>query len=49
MATQDKTIKINNTKAKIDKTQENSKCRMCRKAEKSVNHVLSEYSKLAQK
>ena len=36
-------------KAKIDKTQENSKCRMCRKAEDSVNHKLSECSKLAQK
>ena len=35
-------------KAKINKTQENSKCRMCGKSEESVNHVLSESSKLSQ-
>ena len=34
---------------KIDRTQENSKCRMCGKAEEIVNHVLSECNKLAQK
>ena len=34
---------------KIDKTLENSKCKMCEKTEESVNHVLNEYSKLAQK
>ena len=30
-------------------TQENSKCRICGKAELSVNHVLSECSKLAKR
>ena len=49
MAAQEQAIRTNNLKAKIDKTQENSKCRMCGKAEESVNHVLSECSKLAQK
>ena len=49
MAGQKQAIRTNNTKAKIDKTQENSKCRMCGKAEQRVNHVLSECSKLAQK
>ena len=49
MAAQEQAIRTNNIKAKIDKTQENSKCRMCGKAEESVNHVLSECSKLAQK
>ena len=49
MATQEQAIRTNIIKAKIDKTQENSKCRMCGKAEESVNHVLSECSKLAQK
>ena len=49
MAAQKQAIRTNNTKAKIDKTQENSKCRMCGKAEQRVNHVLSECSKLAQK
>ena len=49
MAAQEQAIRTNHTKAKIDKTQENSKCRMCGKAEERVNHVLSECSKLAQK
>ena len=49
MSTQDQVIRTNNIKAKIDKTQENGKCRMCGKAEDSVNHALSEFSKLAQK
>ena len=42
-------IRINNIKVKIDKTQENSKCRICRKAEESVDDVLSECSKFTQK
>ena len=36
-------------KAKIDKTQIDSKCRMCGKADESINHILSECSKLVQK
>ena len=47
MAAQEQAIRTNNIKAKIDKTQENSKCRTCGKAEVSVN-VLSKCSKLAQ-
>ena len=46
---QEQVIRTNNIEAKIDKTQENSKCRMCGKAELSVNHVLSECSKLAKR
>ena len=49
MATQEQDIRTNNRKGKIDKTQENSKCRVYGKAEESVNHVLSHCSKLAQK
>ena len=49
MAAQGQAIRTNNIKAKIDKTQEKNKCRMCGKAEDSVNHVLSECSKLSQK
>ena len=49
MAAQEQAIRNNNIKAKIDKTQENSKCRMCGKTEESVNLVLSECSNLAQK
>ena len=47
MVAQEQAIRTNNIKAKIDKTQENSKCRMCGKAKESVNHVLSECCKLA--
>ena len=46
MVAQEQAIRTNNIKPK---NQENSKCRMCGKAEESVNHVLSECSKLAQK
>ena len=49
MITQEQVIRTNNTNAKIDKTEENSQCRMCGKAEESVNHVLSEWRNLAQK
>ena len=48
MTAQEQAIRINTIKAKTDKTQENSKCRMCGKAEDTVNHVLSECSKLSQ-
>ena len=44
MATQEQAIRTNNIKANIDKTQENSKYRMCEKPKDSVNHALSECS-----
>ena len=49
MAAQEQATRTNNIKAKIDKTQEDSKCTTCGKAEECVNHVLSEYTKIAQK
>ena len=49
MAAQQQATRTNNIKAKIDKTQENSKCRRCGKAEECVNQVLSEYTKIALK
>ena len=49
MAALELTIRSNSIKAKIDKSQENSRCRMCGKAEESVKNVLSKYTKLAQK
>ena len=49
MAAQEQATRTNTIKAKIDKTQEDSKCRTCGKAEEFVNHVLSEYTKIAQK
>ena len=49
MAAQEQAVRTNLVKAKIDKTQEDSTCRMCGKAEESINHLLSECSKMAQK
>ena len=48
MAAKEQFIRTNNIKAKIDKTQENSKCKISGKAKESVKHVLSK-CKLAQK
>ena len=36
-------------KAKIDNTQEQSKCRMCGEKDETVNHLISECSKMAQR
>ena len=36
-------------KARIDKTQQNSKCRLCGDRDETTNHIISECSKLAQK
>ena len=36
-------------KAKIDKTQQNSECRLCGDSDEMINHIISECSKLAQK
>ena len=33
----------------MDKTQQNSKCRLCGDRDETINHVISECSKLAQK
>ena len=38
-----------NLKAKIDKSQGDSFCRLCRKADESIDHIVSGCSKLAQK
>ena len=47
-AAQDNAIRTNYIKAKIDRTQQNSKCRMCGERDETVNHIESESSKLAQ-
>ena len=49
MAAQNNAIRTNHIKARIDKTQQNSKCRQCGDREETINHVISECSKLAQK
>ena len=38
-----------NIKARIDKTQQNSKCRLCGDREETINPIVRECSKLAQK
>ena len=47
IASQNNAIKTNHIKARIDKTQQNSKCRLCCNRDKTINHI-SKCSKLAQ-
>ena len=49
MAAQNSNIRTNHIKARIDKTQQNSKCRLCGDRDETINHIISECSKLAQK
>ena len=42
-------IRTKHIKARTDKTQQNSKCRLCGERDKTINHIISESSKLAQK
>ena len=42
-------IRTNYIKARIDKTQQNSKCRLRGDRDETINHIISECSKLAQK
>ena len=48
-AAQNNAIRTNYVKAKIDKTQQNSKCRLCSDRDEMINHIMSECNKLAQK
>ena len=49
IAAQDSAIRTNHIKARIDKTQQNSKCGLCGDRDETINHIISECSKLAQK
>ena len=49
MAAQSSTIRTNHIKARIHKTQQNSKCRLCGDRDETINHIISVCSKLAQK
>ena len=49
MAAQNQSIRTNLVKAKIGKSQGDSLCRVCRKVDESIDHIVSGYSKLAQK
>ena len=48
-AAQEQAIRINVIKGKIDKSQEQTKCRMCSKADETINHIESKCLKLAQR
>ena len=49
IAAQENAIRTNHIKARIDKTQQNSKCRLCGDRVETISHIISECSKLAQK
>ena len=49
IATQNNAIRTNHIKSRIDKTQQNSKCRLCSDRDETINHIINRYSKLAQK
>ena len=46
---QNNAIRTDHIKAKIDKTQQNSRCRLCGDKRETINPIISECSKLAQK
>ena len=47
VAAQNQSIRTNLVKARIDKSQGDSLCRMCRKVDESIDHIVSGCSKLA--
>ena len=49
IAAQDNAIRTNDLKAIIDKTRQNSKCRLCGVWDKTINHIISGCSKLVQR
>ena len=49
MAAQNPSIRRNLVKARIGKSQGDSLCRVCRKVDESIDHIVSGCSKLAQK
>ena len=49
VAAQNQSIRTNLVKARIDKSQGDSLCRMCGKVDESIDHIVSDCSKLAQK
>ncbi|XP_068734717.1 uncharacterized protein [Montipora capricornis] len=48
MAAQSQSVRANAIKAKNEKSQDDSRCRLCKKTNETVNHLLSECPKLAQ-
>ena len=48
MAAQNQSISTNLVKAKIDQSQGDSLCRVCRRVDESMDHIIGDCSKLAQ-
>ena len=49
MTAQNQSVRTNLIKPKIEKSQGDSLCRLCRKLDESIDHIVSGCSKLAQK
>ena len=49
IAAQNNAIRTNQIKARIDKTQQNSRCKLCGERDETINHIICECSKFAQK
>ena len=49
IAAQNNAIRTFNVKTRRDKRQQNSKCRLCVERDETINHIISECCKLAQK
>ena len=49
IAAQNNAIRTNHIKVRIDKTQQNSRFRLYGDIDQTIYHIISEYSKLAQK
>ena len=49
IAAQDSALRTKHIKARIDKTQQNSKCSLCGGRDETINHIIGECSKLAQR
>ena len=49
IAAQDNAMRTNYINARIDKIQQNSKCWLCGDRDETINHIISEYNKSAQK
>ena len=48
-AAENNAIGTNNIKARIDKMQQSNRCRLCGDRDETINHIITECSKLAQK
>ena len=46
---QNNAIRFNHIKARVDKTQQNSRCRLYSERDETINHIMNKCSKLAQK